>query len=243
MTRQKSASEIAAMEEAQWGAEAAMAGVIEYLKSSRAPLAEEAHTIIDNILAEHDCDSPEGHIVAGGEQAVEPHERGHGPLNHGEAIVIDIFPRSKKTGYFADMTRTVCIGEPKNPEIKKMFDAVVAVQELAESMMKPGVACKAIQEAAEKLFMERGYETSGKGKEFAFAQGFVHGLGHGVGREVHEAPHISRRSEDVLMEGDVVTNEPGLYYKGIGGIRMEDMLLITQDGCRNLTRSGKQFIL
>lgn len=231
------------MEEVQRATEAAMAAVIEYLRTSSAPVSEEAHAIIDKILLEHDCESPEGHIVAGGEQAVEPHERGHGPIQRGEAIVIDIFPRSKKTGYFADMTRTVCIGEPKDPDLQKMFDAVVAAQELAESMLKPRAECKAIQDAVEKLFSDRGYQTSGKGKEFTFAEGFVHGLGHGVGTEVHEAPHISRKSPDVLMEGDVVTNEPGLYYKDLGGIRMEDMLLITKDGSRNLTKFSKEFVV
>src|SRR4051794_16643048 len=112
MARQKTPEEVIAMEEAQLAAEAAMAAVISYLRSSAAPTSEEAHAIIDKALSEHDCESPEGHIVAGGEQAVEPHEKGHGPINRGEAIVIDIFPRSKKTGFFADMTRTVCIGEP-----------------------------------------------------------------------------------------------------------------------------------
>jgi Xaa-Pro aminopeptidase len=231
------------MEEAQRATEAAMAAVIEYLRASDTPTSEEAHSIIDKVLAEHDCESPEGHIVACGEQAVEPHEKGHGPIARGEAIVIDIFPRSKKTGYFADMTRTVCIGEPKNPQIRKMFDAVVAAQDLAESMMRPGVACKDIHEGAAKLFREQGFETSGKGTLFTFADGFVHSIGHGVGREVHEAPHLSPKSQEVLAEGDVVTNEPGLYYHGVGGIRMEDMLLITKDGARNLTRFKKDFVI
>lgn len=123
-----------------------------------------------------------------------------------------------------------------------MFDAVVAAQEIAQSMMRPGVACKDIHEAAATVFKDRGYETSGKGTLFTFAEGFVHSIGHGVGHDIHEAPHLSPKSTEVLMEGDVVTNEPGLYYKGIGGIRMEDMLLITKDGCRNLTRAQKKFV-
>ena len=243
MARQKTAQEVLAMEEVQRAVEAAMAAAIEYLRTSSAPNSEDAHAIIDRVLAEHDCESPEGHIVAGGEQAVEPHERGHGPINRGEAIVIDIFPRSKKTGLWADMSRTVCIGEPKNSELLIMFDAVVSAQELAQSMMKPGVRCKDIHEAAAKLFKDRGYETSGKGTLFTFAEGFVHSIGHGVGHEIHEAPHLSPKSEEVLMEGDVVTNEPGLYYKGLGGIRMEDMLVITKDGSRNLTQFNKDFVI
>jgi Xaa-Pro aminopeptidase len=242
MARQKTSAEVQAIEEAQCAGESALAEVILYLRTAVTPTSEEAHKIIDTVLAELDCESPKGYIVAGGEQAVEPHEKGHGPISRGEAIVIDIFPRSKKFGYFADMTRTVCIGEPP-PALQKMFDAVVAVQELAEKMVKPGVSCKSLQEAAEKYFTEHGFETSGKGTLFKYAEGFVHSVGHGVGKDIHEAPHISRKSEEVLMEGDVITNEPGLYYKGIGGIRMEDMLLVTKDGSRNLTKSPKIFVI
>jgi Xaa-Pro aminopeptidase len=242
MARQKSAEEVGAIEETQRATNAAMAVVISYLRTTGAPTSEEAHAIIDKVLLEHNCESPEGHIVAGGLQASEPHERGSGPIRRGEAVVIDIFPRSKKTSYFADMTRTVCIGEP-SPKVQKMFDAVVAAQELAESMVKPGASCKGLQDAVEKLFADRGFITSGKGKEFAFENGFVHGLGHGVGLEVHEAPRIGRKTEDVLMEGDVITIEPGLYYKDIGGVRMEDMVLVTDSGSRNLTRFSKELIL
>jgi Xaa-Pro aminopeptidase len=238
MPRQKSAAEIVAIESAQRATETAMADVIEYLRTSVAPTSEEAHAIIDRVLLEHDCDSPEGHIVAGGAQAVEPHERGHGRINHGEAIVIDIFPRSKTSGYFADMTRTVCIGEPSE-ELQKMYDTVLGAQELAISMLAPSVACKSVQVAVEKYFVEKGYETSGKGKEFSFAEGFVHSIGHGVGREVHEPPYFSKKRDDVLMVGDVVTVEPGLYYKNIGGVRIEDLLVITEDGHRNLTNFSK----
>jgi Xaa-Pro aminopeptidase len=243
MARAKSLEEVAAMEEAQRAGEAALDAVISYLKTASAPTSDEAHEIIDKVLAEHDCESPEGHIVAAGEQAVEPHEKGQGPIARGEAIVIDIFPRSKKSGFFADMTRTVCIGEPNNPKLKEMFKAVVDAQKLAESIMRPGTPCKNLHEAAAKLFREHGYETSGKGSLFTYAEGFVHSIGHGVGQEVHEAPHLSPKSVEVLMEGDVITNEPGLYYKGIGGIRMEDMLLITPDGSRNLTKSPKVFVI
>jgi len=243
MARQKTLEEVSAMEETQRAGEAALHAVISYLRSSPAPASEEAHAIIDKVLSEHDCESPQGHIVAGGLQSHEPHEKGHGPLSRGEAIVIDIFPRSKKTGYFADMTRTVCIGESKNPHLQKMFDAVVAAQVIAESLVKPGVPCKSLHEAADQYFIEHGYETSGKGTLFTYAEGFVHAIGHGVGTDIHELPHISPKSEDVLMEGDVITIEPGLYYKDIGGIRMEDMVLVTRDGSRNLTRAEKKFVI
>src|SRR5438046_2230001 len=123
MTRHKSKEAVEAMEVVQRAAEAAMDAALSYLRSWIAPTSEGAHAIIDTTLAQFDCDSPEGHIVAGGAQAAEPHERGTGPLERGETIVIDIFPRSKKSGYFADMSRTVCIGEP-SPGIDRMYKAV-----------------------------------------------------------------------------------------------------------------------
>lgn len=242
MARQKTHEEVQAIEGAQHAAEAAMDAVVSYLRTTDTPTSEKAHTLIDSVLNEHGCESPEGHIVAGGLQAVEPHERGVGVLNRGEAIVIDIFPRSKTTGYFADMTRTVCIGEPPQ-KLQNMYDAVLGAQQLAIAMLRPGIACGSVQEAVEKFFAEQGYETSGKGKEFSYAEGFVHSIGHGVGKNVHEAPFFSKKRDDILMAGDVVTVEPGLYYKDIGGIRIEDMLLITEDGCRNLTNFSKQFII
>jgi Xaa-Pro aminopeptidase len=108
-------------------------------------------------------------------------------------------------------------------------------QELAIAMVAPGAVCSDIQNAVEKLFIKRGYKTSGKGKEFAFAEGFVHGVGHGVGTTIHEEPRIGTDTTGILEEGDVITIEPGLYYKEIGGVRLEDMLLVTSDGYKNLT--------
>lgn len=242
MARQKNPEEIAAIEEAQRATSAAMTAVISYLRDAEHPTSEEAHAIIEQTLSAMGCESPDGHIVASGEQAVEPHDRGSGPIIRDTAIVIDIFPRNKKSGYFADMTRTVCIGKPSE-QIQKMYDAVVAAQELVERMVKPGVACKTIQEAVETLFIDRGFETKGKGKEFKFAEGFVHSVGHGVGLKIHEAPSVSGRSEEILMEGDVITIEPGLYYPHVGGVRMEDMVLVTADGSRNLTKYPKELSL
>ncbi len=240
--RRKTAGEISAIEETQRAVEAAMAEVVAYLRSAPAPTSEEAHAIIDRVLTSRGCESPEGHIVAGGRSSVEPHEKGSGALKQGEQIVIDIYPRSIATGYFADMTRTVCLGTP-SARLQKMYDAVLGAQELAISMVGPGVACRDIQEAVEEYFMDAGFVTSGKGKEFTYAEGFVHSIGHGVGLEIHEPPRFGKKSEDVLIEGEVITIEPGLYYKDLGGIRIEDMILVTENGHRNLTACGKRFIL
>ena len=239
---QKLPEKVVAIEEVQRATEAAMGRVIKYLRTAPEPTSEEAHRIIDEVLESFDCESPEGHIVAGGPASAEPHELGNGFLKKGEPIVIDIYPCSKTSGYFADMSRTVCIGEAPD-ELHKMYVAVLGAQELAISMLKPGVKCKDIQEAVEKFFTDAGFITSGTGKEFPYAEGFVHGVGHGVGLRVHEAPKIGRKTEDILQEGDVITIEPGLYYKAIGGVRIEDMLLITPSGSRNLTNFPKGLLL
>lgn len=238
----RTSNKIEAQFQVQRATEQALNEVIAYLQSTDTPRSEEAHKIIDHTLEKYDCESPEGHIVAGGVQSVEPHEYGHGSLQAGTPIVIDIYPRSKITGYFADMTRTVCIGQPSD-KLQRMYNSVIEAQETAFSMIKPGVYCAEIQEAVEQVFESAGYLTSGVGKEFPFAEGFVHSVGHGVGKDIHMSPHIGRSSNDVLCEGDVVTIEPGLYYKNIGGIRVEDMVLVTDVGIQNFTNFSKKFIL
>lgn len=240
--RYKSAEHVASIREVQNATEVAMDKVLVYLQSTGTPTSAEAHKIIDSTLSQYNCESPKGHIVAGGVQGAEPHEFGSGLIQKGVPIVIDIFPRSTVTGYFADMTRTVCIGTP-SPPLQKIYDTVLEAQELAISMLRPGVVCFDIQCTVEAFFISAGYMTSGKGKEFAFAEGFVHSMGHGVGLNIHESPHFGKKSTDVLMEGDVVTIEPGLYYKNIGGVRLEDLLLVTAGGSQNLTHFPKKFCI
>jgi Xaa-Pro aminopeptidase len=218
----------------QRAVEKAMDAVITYITSTEKPTSEDAHSIIDHVLLEHGCESPEGHIVAGGEQAVDPHEKGTGILSEGVPIVIDIYPRNIDTGYYADMTRTICKGEPST-EAKNMYESVLQAQKIAVGMLRAGVHCSSIQTAVEDFFEHHGYISKGSGKEFAFEEGFVHGVGHGVSTILHDHPRIGRGSEDILMVGDIVTIEPGLYYHGIGGIRTEDMYLITENGCKSIT--------
>jgi len=238
-SRNQKNTKVKEIEKVQRAVEQAAARAIAYIKSARNPTSEGVHAIIDKILSAHGCESPEGHIVAGGKQSAEPHEAGSGRLRRGEPIVIDIYPRSKKSGYFADMTRTVCVGKPP-AQLQKMYAAVLQAQELALSMIKPGVNGKDIQQAVEKYFASAGFKTSGKGKEFTYAEGFVHGVGHGVSKKLHANPKINRTG-GILKIGDVVTVEPGLYYKRIGGVRIEDMVVVTKQGHRNLTRFSKKF--
>jgi Xaa-Pro aminopeptidase len=233
---------IAAMEETQRATEAAMAAVIDYLRLDSEPNADTAHEIINQTLTAHDCESPEGHIVAAGKSSAEPHEKGSGPIPPGVPIVIDIYPRSKKTGYFADMSRTVCIGTPTEA-LTRMYAAVLAAQTMAIDLIKPDLPFSKIQAAVEAHFTAAGYKTSGTGKEFRFAEGFVHSIGHGVGQAIHEPPFAKAGDKNVLRVGDVITIEPGLYYPDIGGARIEDMLLVTADGALNLTTFPKHLVL
>jgi Xaa-Pro aminopeptidase len=237
--RVKTASQIKAIRDVQYAAEKAMQAVIHYLKSTHKPTSEQAHALIDSVLKKYNCESPEGHIVASGKQSFEPHETGSGYIKKGVPIVIDIYPRSKTTGYYADMSRTVCIGKP-SLKLQKMYDAVLEAQQLALSMLRPKVKCADIQNAVDKLFIKRGFKTSGKGKVFTFRQGFVHSLGHGVGLRIHEAPTIGSKSLNILKAGDVVTIEPGLYYSDIGGVRLEDVIILSKDGIENMTHFPKQ---
>ncbi len=172
-------------------------------------------------------------IVSCGEDTAMPHRRGEGQLRECEPIVIDIFPRDQRTGYFSDMTRTVCRGEPP-AEIAEMFQAVRDAQDLAAGMIRPGTTGSDVYRAAVDFFREAGYESG--------TRGFVHSLGHGVGLEIHERPGLSPSGE-VLRENCVVTNEPGLYYPGTGGVRLENTGVVRKRGFSSFTRFERRLVL
>jgi len=174
-------------------------------------------------------------IVACGRQACDPHERGSGVLHANQPIIIDIFPRSQKTGYFGDITRTVVRGRASE-QLRKIYHTVGQAQDLAFSKLRPGVAAREIHQSVQKLFDGEGFKTA---KTRGRMQGFFHGTGHGLGLEVHESPRLGQGSTDVLRAGHVVTVEPGLYYHPIGGVRIEDVALITAQAPRNLTKFEK----
>jgi Xaa-Pro aminopeptidase len=176
---------------------------------------------------------PTGTIVAGGDQACDPHERGFGPLYANSLIVLDVFPRAAKTGYFGDMTRTVLRGRASEDQ-RKLWETVKAGQALALKKIKAGVDGMAIHKAIQKFFAERGFPTEvRKGRRV----GFFHGTGHGLGLEIHEHPRLQKA---VLKDRQVLTVEPGLYYPGLGGARQEDVVVVTKSGCRVLSRFPKQ---
>ncbi|HEX4122592.1 MAG TPA: Xaa-Pro peptidase family protein [Verrucomicrobiae bacterium] len=174
-------------------------------------------------------------IVAGGRQACDPHEPGHGPLRANEPIVLDVFPRSCKTGYFGDITRTVVRGRATEA-VRRVYNTVARAQELAFAQLRPENKAANVHKAVQKFFDDQGYKT---GKKNGRLQGFFHGTGHGLGMDVHESPRVGVNSRDVLAAGHVVTVEPGLYYSEIGGIRLEDVGAITPQGAKNLTKFEK----
>jgi Xaa-Pro aminopeptidase len=177
--------------------------------------------------------TPTGTIVAGGDQACDPHERGFGPLYGNSLIILDVFPRAAKTGYFGDMTRTVLHGRASEAQ-RKLWETVKAGQALALKKIKAGVDGMTIHKAIQNLFRERGFPTEiRKGKNV----GFFHGTGHGLGLEIHEYPRLQKVT---LKDRQVLTVEPGLYYPGLGGVRHEDVVVVTKTGCRILSRFPKK---
>ncbi|MBP9901676.1 MAG: aminopeptidase P family protein [Verrucomicrobia subdivision 3 bacterium] len=174
-------------------------------------------------------------IVAGGKQGCDPHERGFGPLRAQEPIIIDIFPRSQTTGYFGDITRTVVRGRASEA-VRRLYDTVRRGQKIGFDRVRAGVPTADVHHAVLDYFAQEGYKT---GRRLGRMEGFFHGTGHGVGLEIHEAPRLGQHSTGNLLAGQVVTVEPGLYYPELGGIRLEDVALVTQTGARNLTQFEK----
>jgi Xaa-Pro aminopeptidase len=174
-------------------------------------------------------------IVACGAQGCDPHERGRGVLRAHEPIILDIFPRSQRTGYFGDISRTVVRGRASEA-VRRLYRAVARAQELAFEKMLPNTPASEVHQVIQRFFKSEGFKT---GRRNGRMEGFFHGTGHGLGLEIHEAPRITLHSKEVLRPGHVVTVEPGLYYPRIGGVRLEDVALITQKTPRNLTKFEK----
>ncbi len=182
-------------------------------------------------------------IVAGGEQACDPHERGSGTLHAHKAIILDVFPRDERSGYYGDMTRTVVRGKA-GEALQQQFEAVRDAQRAALRTIRAGVDGRTVHRAVQQVFETRGFHTGtapvhpkskNRNPPSARQQGFFHGTGHGLGLQVHEAPRMGA-VPCRLRAGHVVTVEPGLYYHGVGGIRIEDVVLVTTGGCRVLSR-------
>jgi Xaa-Pro aminopeptidase len=173
-------------------------------------------------------------IVSHGPQTAVGHDMGSGQIRANEPIVFDLFPRDKETGCYADMTRTYVIGEPSD-ELKEWYTLVKEALERSTAEVKPGTNGRALFEIACDIFQDAGYKTQlNKEPGEVLEDGFFHSLGHGVGLEVHELPYMGRIGHD-LVPGDVITIEPGLYRAGYGGLRLEDLVLVTEEGYEVIT--------
>jgi Xaa-Pro aminopeptidase len=196
--------------------------------------ADSLRSVINETIFARSC-VPANTIVAPGRQGCDPHETGSGPIRANQPIIVDVFPRSESNRYYADITRTFVKGTASG-EVREMYRAVLGAQRQALGMVRHGVRVRDIHEAVQDWFTKRGFET---GKRDGRMQGFFHGTGHGLGLDIHEPPRIGR-NPGRLESGMVVTVEPGLYYYPAGGVRIEDTVLVTRDGIRNLTRFPKR---
>jgi len=173
---------------------------------------------------------PSHTIISSGNQCVDPHHEGSGPIKANTSIIFDIFPRSQRNGYFGDLSRTVVRGRASD-KLKEIYATVQAGQKIGFTEIRDGANGKLVHQNILDLFESRGFHT---GRINGRMQGFFHGTGHGLGLDIHEPPRIAP-VDATLRTGHVVTVEPGLYYLGVGGVRLEDVVLVTPKGNRNLT--------
>lgn len=238
--RAKDAQELDWLREAQRATEGAMRMACETVARARAaadgtlvhdgaPLtAERLRALIDVHLLEHGYENPES-IVACGPQGADCHDHGHGALHTGQPVIVDIFPRNRKTLYNGDMTRTVVHGAIA-PELARMHAAVVEAKRDAVAAVRPGATGQSVHEATLAALARHGFAAGQPSQPRVPV--ISHGTGHGIGLEVHEPPLLAMKGPELVV-GDVLTVEPGLYALGIGGIRVEDMVAVTASGCEN----------
>jgi Xaa-Pro aminopeptidase len=243
--RVKNDAELAGIKRAQRAAEAAMDAARDLLRRAERDgqtlrvdgevlTCELVKHAIADVFAAHDVTADE-FIVSHGAQSAVGHEMGYGPIAPEEPIVIDLWPRDRETSCFADMTRTFCVGEPP-AELVEFHRLVKQALDEAIAAIRPGISGQSIFRSTCELFQEHGHKTQlSKDMGEVLEEGFFHGLGHGVGLEVHEEPGMGMATSGPLVAGDVVTVEPGLYRPGFGGCRLEDLILVTEDGAENLT--------
>jgi Xaa-Pro aminopeptidase len=243
--RKKTPPELDGIRRAQRGAEAALDAARDLLRRAEAqgesvvvdgePLTvERIKAAMRQAYSDHDLLSDE-FIVAPGAQGAMGHEMGHGAVAAGQPVVIDQWPKDPRSSCYTDMTRTYVVG-PVPEEVQTFHRLVHEALQRSLEMVKPGVAGRDIYIAVCELFHDAGFPTGHhKQPGEVLEDGFFHGLGHGVGLEVHEQPWLSRYPGE-LVEGDVITLEPGLYRQGFGGCRLEDIVLVTSDGAELLTQ-------
>jgi len=242
--RVKNSTEIEGIRRAQRAAEAGMDAARDLFRRAQPsngsllvdgePLtSERVKLAIQTAFTAHGCTADE-FIVSHGAQSAIGHDMGSGEIKAGEPIVIDLWPKDAETACYADMTRSFCIGEIPD-ELREYHRVAKESLDKSIAALKPGVKGSEVNEVSCEPFHAAGYKTLlSKEPGEIVETGYFHSLGHGVGLEVHEQPNLSRIGEE-LLAGDVVTIEPGMYRRGWGGCRLEDLVLVTKDGAENLT--------
>src|SRR2546421_1378745 len=242
--RAKNDAELAGIRNAQKACEAALDAARDLLRRAAAngdglevdgePLtSERLKNVIEGVFMRFDVEGGDM-IVAHGPQTAVGHNLGSGQLRPNEPIVFDLFPKDRRTACYADMTRTYVVGEPSE-EVEEWHRLVLEAVEHSTAAVEPGADGRALFELVCDIFQRAGYKTQlNKEPGEVLEDGFFHGLGHGVGLEVHELPALARIGHE-LLPGDVVTIEPGLYRSGYGGLRLEDLVLVTENGHEVIT--------
>ncbi|HLX32849.1 MAG TPA: Xaa-Pro peptidase family protein [Gaiellaceae bacterium] len=243
--RSKTEAQLAGMRRAQVAANAAMDTCRDLLRRSEIsgnellldgePLTvERVKAAMNATFTAHDTTS-EDFIVAPGAQGAVGHDMGSGPIRPHVPLVVDIWPRDNASAVYTDMTRTFVVGDVPD-DVREWHRLCKEALDRALAEIGPGGDTKAVFDGTCEIFEAAGEPTPRTKKAGeALVDGFFHGLGHGVGLEVHEAPGMGRLSDKKFVVGDVVTVEPGLYRQGYGGVRLEDIVLVTADGVENLT--------
>jgi Xaa-Pro aminopeptidase len=244
--RSKDEQEVGWLQESQQATEGAMQMACELVANSQAntsgelvvegaPLtSERVRSCIDLWLLERGYTNPES-IVAGGPEAADCHNRGSGVLRTEEPVIIDIFPRNRQTLYYGDCTRTVVHGLI-DPQIASMHAAVVAAKAAGTQAVREGVSAELVHQKTIEIIQQHGYQTGLPGTADSDDYcAMTHGTGHGIGLDVHEPPLLDVGGPP-LVAGDALTIEPGVYCRSLGGVRVEDMVIVTAEGCRNLNQ-------
>jgi Xaa-Pro aminopeptidase len=233
--RVKSAAELEGVRRAQEAADAAMARAAELLRGGGGLTSESVRDEMFTVCREHGATLPADVIVASGAAGAVGHDAGSGPLREGEPVIIDIWPVDDTSACFADMTRTFFIGRIPD-ELAEWHGLTREALELTRAAVRPGATGREIYDLACEVYEKAGLPTQRTKQDGeVLRDGFFHGLGHGVGLDVHEEPGLGRAGGDELVAGDVITLEPGTYRQGYGGVRLEDLVLVTDDGSETLT--------